>query len=315
MKVRVKNKSSRNMGPYQVTSFYLFQQLTLERVAEISTALEQLAESHSLRGLCVLGTEGINATISGLPKDCIALKTLVNSLFDTQNIVYKNSHIEKHAFKRFKVDLRDEIVTIGCTLPHPDSKSPSHVTPDAWHQMLQDKNCVVLDTRNHYETQLGKFKGAINPGLNTFAEFPNYIKHCGIPTDKTVLMYCTGGIRCEKASLAMKAGGYEKVFQLEGGILRYLEQYPNQAFEGECFVFDKRVAVDQELNPSTRYKLCPHCGDPGDIPTDCAQCGKRAVICSRCERFESYRSCSKNCRYHLELREQRKQHEQDQPTS
>ncbi|MDP6561832.1 MAG: rhodanese-like domain-containing protein [Candidatus Peribacteraceae bacterium] len=145
------------------------------------------------------------------------------------------------------------------------------------------------------------FEGAIDPRIQTFQEFSDYVENSGIPKDKKVLMYCTGGIRCEKACLEMERQGYENVFQLEGGILRYMKERPHCNWNGECFVFDHRVAVNEEMKPSERYGLCPHCGDPGDRCITCEHCQKPGMMCARCIESMNCRACSKNCAYQRNL--------------
>ena len=127
-----------------------------------------------------------------------------------------------------------------------------------------------------------------------------HVKNSGIPKDKKVLMYCTGGIRCEKAYLEMKEQGYDEVYQLEGGILKYLEEFPNQQFDGDCFVFDHRVAVGQDLSPSKDVHLCPHTGDPARNKICCGHCGEEAYVADACMEDAGMQTCSKNCRHHFE---------------
>ena len=140
------------------------------------------------------------------------------------------------------------------------------------------------------------FKGAVDPNLKQFDEFPEYVNNCNIPKDKKVMMYCTGGIRCEKACLEMKRQGYQHVYQLKGGILQYIKECPNQKYQGECFVFDHRTAVNQDLAPSEQYRLCPHTGDPGDVTITCRNCGKEGVVHKACVGKEEYETCCKDCR-------------------
>jgi UPF0176 protein len=142
--------------------------------------------------------------------------------------------------------------------------------------------------------------------MSEFTEFPDLVKNLNVEKSQPVLMYCTGGIRCEKASIEMKNQGFEHVYQLDGGILNYLEHFPNDEFEGECFVFDHRVALDQNLNPSEKYVLCHHCGQPARIQLfDCVQCGQKTVVCENCLDHNiqdlSIRTCSKNCRHHYKM--------------
>jgi len=142
---------------------------------------------------------------------------------------------------------------------------------------------------------IGKFRGAQNLGIHSFHEFPAYARTAGIAKDKKILMYCTGGIRCEKALLVLEQEGYQDVHQLDGGILAYLQKFPHGNFEGECFVFDERVAVDQELRPSQVFSLCPHCGDPACAQTACGICGARKAVCDACLQEKTRQVCSKQC--------------------
>ncbi len=161
----------------------------------------------------------------------------------------------------------------------------------------------MLDTRNRYETEIGQFKGAVIPPIDTFREFPAYLQQSQFDKSKPFLIYCTGGIRCEKAALEMKRQGFDKVYQLDGGILRYFETSQAKAWEGECFVFDYRVAVDKQLQPTSNYKFCPHCGQPGKEHIACTRCDTPAQVCHHCLAREAARaSCSKNCAYHLRLK-------------
>jgi UPF0176 protein len=214
----------------------------------------------------------------------------------------KWSTSEIRPFRRFKVTLRDEIVTIGNENLVPKG-SHHHISPEEWEKSLHDPEVVVIDTRNWYETQVGKFKNAIELPIKEFTEFGSAIEKLALPKEKKVLMYCTGGIRCEKAILEMERQGYGNVHQLEGGILNYLEKFPNKSWEGECFVFDHRVAVDQNLKPSKVYSLCAHCGQPSVNAFACLRCEAPAHTCDSCLNEGEYmKTCSKNCAHHYKVR-------------
>ena len=173
-------------------------------------------------------------------------------------------------FRRWKVVQRRETVTSG---PIGQSGSPArHLSPQEWHEMLQRPDVMLLDVRNDYEIRLGTFRGAIDPQTSSFTQFADYVARLEVPKDQPILTFCTGGIRCEKAAPYLKAQGFSEVYQLDGGILNYMEHYPNGNFEGECFVFDDRVALDQNLQPSASYRRCPECGQPGSEP--CSYCGQ-----------------------------------------
>ena len=283
-----------------ICAFYKFHPIDKDLVARHHVTLEKRGGELGLRGLAILGAEGLNATLSGPP---IILRDFCVELLETLGIPadfsIKESFSDVHPFRRFKIKVRDEIVTLGQpdVLPLPPS-AQTHLSPADFHAALQDDDVVVLDTRNWYETKIGKFKKAIDPHLEEFQEWPEYLRSSGIAKDKKVLIYCTGGIRCEKAIVEMHRQGFEKVYQLDGGILNYLNEYPHHEFEGECFVFDHRVAVDQDLKPSANYKLCPHCGQPGQTTIICRKCENESVVCELCVKNEHMHTCSKNCAHH-----------------
>lgn len=275
---------------FTVTAFYKF--IPLDAVDEIQSDLKDFGEKHQICGLVILGSEGINGTVAGSEEAISFWKQKIEDLVG--DIEFKDSPSQKQPFKRWFVKIREEIVSLGKKEVLPNGKH-NHISPAQWENMMEEDDVVVIDTRNTYETEIGMFEGALDPKLNSFQEFPQWVADCDIPKDKKVLMYCTGGIRCEKACLEMESQGYENVFQLDGGILRYIQEKPNRKWKGECFVFDHRVAVNQDLKPSEKYHLCPHCGDPGDVKTTCAHCGEFARICERCKPKPRRQSCSKNC--------------------
>ncbi|HSX25283.1 MAG TPA: rhodanese-like domain-containing protein, partial [Candidatus Andersenbacteria bacterium] len=170
-----------------------------------------------------------------------------------------------------------------------------------FHEMMQKEDVIILDTRNAYETKIGTFQNAVDPKLDSFYQFPKFVEKSAIPKDKPVLMYCTSGIRCEKASEEMKHQGYQEVYQLDGGITNYLKEYPTGNWNGECFVFDHRVAVDSALQPSKRYALCPRCGNPGDVQTNCTICNAECKLCTECLQ-QAPAACSKRCRNEITQR-------------
>jgi UPF0176 protein len=184
------------------------------------------------------------------------------------------------------------------------------VSPAEWDRLLRtDPNVVLVDTRNDYEVAIGRFRGAVDPGLETFHGWDDWVENHPVPPGAKVLIYCTGGIRCEKAILSLQERGVDDVWQLDGGILRYLEEFPDGGmFDGECFVFDERVAVDNHLAPTVRWVKCPHCGDPaeaGSVAGACPYCGVDAVVCDGCRALArtgesaDRGACSRNCAYHV----------------
>ena len=256
-------------------------------------------EEIGMTGLVLVGTEGLNGTVAAETEEILNIwKQKLESCFG--EIVFKDSFSDDQPFKRWFVKIRNEIVSLGDTEIIPHGKH-NHIPPEEWDRMMEEEDVVVLDTRNTYETEIGMCEGAIDPSLRTFQEFSEYVEKCDIPKDKKVLMYCTGGIRCEKACLEMERQGYENVFQLDGGILRYMKERPQKKWKGECFVFDHRVAVNEDLKPSERYGLCPHCGDPGDQHISCEHCQKPGMMCVRCIKSMDRQTCSKDCAYQRNL--------------
>ena len=157
-----------------------------------------------------------------------------------------------------------------------------NLEPEEWETMLNEKENTILDVRNDYEVELGHFKKAKTLHIKEFREFPHKLKELKLPKEKKTLIYCTGGIRCEKALMEMHHQGFKEVYLLKGGILHYLKKLPDKSFYGECFVFDHRVAVDQHGQTTKRYKLCPHCGQAADQEIKCTHCSKPAKICKNC---------------------------------
>lgn len=287
---------------HYVASYYKFTPVPKTRVEGLKLELEALASKHQIRGLVILATEGVNSTISGTQSGVEAFIEELQNISEIGTLETKVSWSDRHPFRRFKVAVRDEIVTIGNTSLLPNG-SHFHLKPEEWDRAVREPDNIVIDTRNWYETKVGKFKNAVELGINEFQEFPKAIENLNLKKDQKVLMYCTGGIRCEKAILEMNRQGFENVYQLEGGILKYLEQFPNSQWDGECFVFDHRVAVDQNLNPSKKYGLCAHCGQPSDIKISCIRCDAEATPCDACISIGEYnKTCSKNCAHHYKVR-------------
>lgn len=291
------------MGPMSqtvhITAAYAFFPLTEDERTQLRTELIAFGQERGMRGLVLLATEGLNSTVSGTAQAIADWKTRLRAL--KSDMVFKDSTAEMPVFKRWSVKLKQEIVALQQPDIHPAGQH-KHVPPAEWQKMLEQEDVVIIDARNDYEYQVGAFKNAVNCGTRTFSEFPEFVKNAAIPKDKKVMMYCTGGIRCEKALLEMEKHGYNDVYQLEGGILAYLAEFPHAAFEGECFVFDKRVAVDQTLKPSETFRICPHCGLPCTQVLSCKTCNKETGVCETCAHEEVHQTCSKECTHILRKR-------------
>ena len=242
----------------------LYKFTRLDDFEEIQGPLKIFLESLNIRGTLLLAKEGVNGTISG-DNDSI-MKSLDYLQKDGRlvGLEYKFSYSEKPPFKRLKVKLKKEIVTLGVSNIDPIFSSGTYVKPADWNELINNPDVVLIDTRNNYEFEIGSFKGSINPNTETFREFPAYTKNnLEKYRDKKIAMFCTGGIRCEKSTAYLKSKGFENVFHLQGGILKYLEEVKEDEslWEGECFVFDDRVAVKHNLELG-KYDQCHACRFP-----------------------------------------------------
>jgi UPF0176 protein len=242
----------------------------------------------------VVAEEGVNATIAGVREAVLQLTEEIRSWCGAPTFDCKWSEAPKFPFRNFKVDPRKDLIDAGPGYVAPTIDPATNLSPSEFHKQLSDPATVVLDVRNWYESDLGAFRGAIKPPIKSFGEFPEFIAKSPLDRDASVLIYCTGGIRCEKALTVMREQGFSKVHQLSGGILRYLEeQDQGGSFEGECFVFDSRVAVRADLSPSEQFFLCRRCGDPTKTVEPCRKCGEHVPFCAPCA--ESHQWCSRQC--------------------
>lgn len=287
------------MSSLTVYTSYQFLKIPAETLPSVKARIEDAGALMNIEGLILISEEGINFTYAGLPEDIEKFTAELRSIIGAAPFDAKYSSCEKPPFKRLKVDIRREIVTFDGSLYYGNEAPGTHLSPAEWHKTLQSEDVLIVDVRNKYETAIGMFRGAVDPETQHFSEFVDFIKKWEVPRDKKILTYCTGGVRCEKAVAAMQREGYSQVYQLQGGILNYLKEFPEGEFKGECFVFDHRVSVDGRLNPSTRYSLCPHCGNPGETPVECSECGGHTIICENCAKTDDLRSCSKNCAHHI----------------
>jgi UPF0176 protein len=242
----------------------LYKFTRLDDFEEIQDPLKLFLDSLNIRGTLLLAREGVNGTISG---DNDSIMKSLDYLQKDKRLVgleYKFSYSEKPPFKRLKVKLKKEIVTLGVSNIDPTFSSGTYVKSADWNELINDPDVVLIDTRNNYEFEIGSFKGSINPNTETFRQFPAYTKNnLEKYRDKKIAMFCTGGIRCEKSTAYLKSKGFENVFHLQGGILKYLEEVKEDEslWEGECFVFDDRVAVKHNLELG-KYDQCHACRFP-----------------------------------------------------
>lgn len=245
-----------------VATFYKFVQL--EDCANLREPLLAYCQQKEIQGTILLATEGINGSIAGIRGNIDAVLVWLRQDARLADLEHKESVAEFPPFKRMKVKIKQEIVTIGKPEINPAQKVGTYVKPSDWNQVISDPETIVIDTRNDYEVKLGTFTGAINPETESFRQFTEYAEQNLDPQkQKKVAMFCTGGIRCEKASSYLLSKGFEEVYHLKGGILKYIEEISTEEslWQGECFVFDERVTVKHGLAPGS-YNLCYACGHP-----------------------------------------------------
>ena len=250
------------MSKIKVVTFYKF--VCLEDYKELRDPLLRNSIENGIRGTFILAREGINATIAGNEEGINAIIDYLSSDSRFHNIDYKFSYDKEMPFYRMKVKLKNELIPIGIKSVDPTKVVGTYISPAEWNELINDPEVLLIDTRNNYEVEVGSFKGAIRPDINNFRDFPEYVKNNLNPKEhRKVAMFCTGGIRCEKASSFMLEEGFEEVYHLKGGILKYLEDVsPEESlWDGECFVFDNRTSLDMDLQ-SGNYSLCSNCRHP-----------------------------------------------------
>ena len=266
----------------RVAALYRF--AAFDDPAAIRTALEARARALGIRGTLLVAGEGINGTIAGAPEAVDAMVATIRSLPGCAGLAPKYADAAAMPFHRLKVRLKREIVTLGVAGIDAARDAGTYVSPADWNALVDDPDTVVIDTRNGYEVAVGSFAGAIDPGTDAFRDFPAWVDaHRDELAGKRIAMFCTGGIRCEKATALMKAEGFDDVHHLDGGILRYLEEVPEgeSRWRGECFVFDERVAVGHGLAPGS-HVLCRGCRMPVSPEDRASPLYADGVSCPRC---------------------------------
>jgi UPF0176 protein len=271
---------------YLTAALYKF--VDLPDFAAMHDPLLACCEAHQVKGTLLLASEGINGTIAGPEAGVRAVLAHLRSDARLAQLVHKESWSAKPPFLRMKVRLKKEIVTLRVPELDPNKTVGQYVKPQDWNALLSDPDVVLIDTRNDYEVAIGTFKGAINPDIKTFTELPVWLDaQPGLSGEaakkRKVAMFCTGGIRCEKSTALMKMRGFDEVYHLEGGILKYLEEVPPEesVWEGECFVFDERVSVGHGLKPGP-YELCRSCRWPLSEADKASPDYVKGVSCSHC---------------------------------
>jgi UPF0176 protein len=270
------------MNSLVVAAVYKF--VKLSDCAAMREPLLARCDALGITGTLLLAEEGINGTIAGTRSGIDQILAYLRSDPRLADLEHKESAADQPPFYRMKVKLKKEIVTMGVTGIDPTEQAGQYVKPEDWNALINDPDVLLIDTRNDYEVEVGTFKGALDPRITTFREFPEYVKKNIDPQRQPrVAMFCTGGIRCEKASAYMLQQGFSEVYHLQGGILKYLENVPAEQslWQGECFVFDQRVAVGQGLAPG-HYELCYGCSRPITAEEKTSPKYQAGISCPHC---------------------------------
>ena len=287
-----------------VVSFYRFCELSAPEI--LAARLRERAMYLELHGTVLLGEEGINATLAGRQPALGRFLELLDSEISLETVNIRWTRADRLPFRRLKVRVKPEIVALGIDGVSPLAGSGKHVSPSQWNDLASSADVLLLDTRNAYEVRIGTFTGARNPQIDNFREFPSAVSELAIPKDQPIAMFCTGGIRCEKASAYMLEQGFLEVYQLHGGILAYLETMrgAESLWQGDCFMFDDRVAIGADLAPS-EYELCPGCRGPVGAAERAAPGYISGVCCPHCHEYRdaSQRSAAEERRRQIELAE------------
>lgn len=295
------------MSAFVVAALYKF--VDLPDHADLRAPLRALMDMHKVKGTILLAREGVNGTIAGTRAGIDAVLAHLRADPRLADADHKESNCDKQPFLRAKVRLKKEIVTLGVPDVDPNVRVGAYVDPQDWNALIADPDVILIDTRNDYEVAIGTFEGAIDPKTASFGEFPDYVRANLDPKKhKKVAMFCTGGIRCEKASSFMLQEGFEEVYHLKGGILKYLEMQPEaqSKWNGECFVFDHRIAVGHGLKPSD-LEECYGCRTPLEAGDKDSVMYEAGVTCPRCfeSKSEGYKKSARERNRQLKLARER----------
>ena len=273
-----------NKNFFKVAAFYAFVEVL--NLVELQKTFTHFLKKENIKGTVLLANEGVNGTVAGAEVGIDRFKGFLklHDLYEPKN--YKTSSCEEEPFPRLKVKLKNEIVSMGNELADPTKIVGEYVQPEDWNGLISQDDVLVLDTRNTYEFSIGTFAKSIQPETTNFREFPDWLEgleSSEIDKNKKVAMFCTGGIRCEKASSLMKAKGFKNVYHLQGGILNYMEKVPEEdsLWQGECFVFDDRVALNHNLEAGS-YDMCHGCRMPITDADKLKEEYERGVSCPNC---------------------------------
>ena len=280
-----------NNKHFTIITFYQFKK-DFDQIKLLSE-LSDFCKFNKVKGTVIIANEGVNGTLAGLKKDINNILIILKN-FNFVNLNTKFSYAKFMPFQKLKIKQKKEIVTLRTKYSDPEKQTGKHISFNKWNNIINDKDTILLDVRNDFEVQIGSFEGAINPKTKNFTQFKDYVKtNLNKSKDKKIAMFCTGGIRCEKASSYLLAKGFKNVCQLDGGILKYLEKIPEvkSLWNGECFVFDGRVSVKNELKEGT-YKMCHACREPLSSKEANSKSYIPGISCPKC--FENISNEKKN---------------------
>lgn len=281
-------------NPYEILLYYIY--TYIKNPQEVHQAQRTLCENLNLKGRIIIGTEGLNGTVSGFKEDTQKYVEACAQDSLLSNMQFKRSEGVENAFPKLSIKVRNEIV--GAKL-HEEDVNPTQVTgkrlaPDQLHKWFEDgKDFTIIDMRNSYEYRFGHFKDSINPGMKRFEELPQKISELEAHKNKTVLTVCTGGVRCEKASGYLVEKGFEDVYQLDGGMVSYMEKYPGQNYDGSLFVFDRRQVMHFNGENHKAISTCDYCETITERFKNCADssCNRKCVACEDCVEKGTKRLC------------------------
>ena len=263
-----------------VFGFYKFKQI--KSLKEYKSLFQREISKHNIRGTIILSSEGLNGTIAGYKKDIVKITKMLKREFKFKDFDSKNT--SSSYFKPFhkgKIKIKNEVVPLGLKINKKNKKLNKYISGKSWNKLISNKETLVIDARKPFEYEVGSFKNATNPKIQNFRDFPKYLTK--LNKDKPIAMFCTGGIRCEKASVYLEKKGFKNVYQLKGGIINYLKKIPKEKslWKGECFVFDNRVSLKHGLNQGT-YSICSGCRKPISRTDTKSKKYELGVSCPKC---------------------------------
>ncbi len=289
------------MKPYYIVLYYCYTHI--EDPEAFREAHHLFCLENNLLGRIIVAEEGLNGTVSGLKEDCEKYMAHLKADPRFKSIDFKLEESEQHGFQKLYVRVKPEIVHSSLRHINPTEKTGKYLSPSEFKKLKDSKEVVILDVRSNYEHEIGKFKNAVTLDIENFREFPDKVKELEDLKERKVITYCTGGIKCEKASAFLLEQGFKDVYQLHGGIIKYGIEEGGEDFEGKCYVFDNRITAEvNKVNPKV-ISVCHVCKEPSDRMVNCANfdCNAHVPMCEKCG-FEMDGACSDTCKSHPDKR-------------